>query len=147
MARKAFELNPEDLLSLNLIEMACDKLSLKLEADQARLKLIEIIPSYLSKNPEDARARMLYATSSARLGQFEKAKEIGKKTIEMNPTDSLLQYYAACLYVAIGEFEMAVEAITRSVQNGWKDIEWIKNDPDLDAIRNHPGYIELMKDK
>ncbi len=147
MAKKAFELNPEEYLSLDLIVMIYDKLGLTREANQARRQIVEVLPPYLARYPEDVRARCLYALSLARVGESAKAREVTAKIIERNPDDPLFQYYAACVYAALGNDDHAVTAITRSVESGWKDLDWIKNDPDLDPIRNHPGYIELMKDK
>jgi TolB-like protein/Flp pilus assembly protein TadD len=146
VAKKALELNPEDHLSMNLISMAYDKLGLKIESDKTRERLIEILPTYLAKFPEDNRARMLYASSLARLGKDEKAREIVTKTTERHPNDSLIQYYAACVYTALGDLDKGVEAITRSVECGWKDLDWIRNDPDLNRIHDHPAYIKLMQE-
>jgi hypothetical protein len=42
--------------------------------------------------------------------------------------------------------DKGVEAITRSVECGWKDIDWIRNDPDLNRIHDHPGYIKLLQE-
>lgn len=56
-------------------------------------------------------------------------------------------YNAACAYSRLGEKESAIEALQKSIVAGLEDYEWIKTDPDFDAIRNEPGYIELMKGK
>ncbi len=37
-----------------------------------------------------------------------------------------------------------MEVLKRSVAGGFGYYEWIKADPDLDNIREEPGYLELM---
>jgi hypothetical protein len=58
-----------------------------------------------------------------------------------------MMYNAACLYARLGESKMAVDTLRNAVAGGQEDFEWIKRDPDLETIRNEPGYIELMKGK
>jgi len=77
----------------------------------------------------------------------EEAKVEAAKALELSPGDPLMLYNAACCYARMGENFLAVEALKNSMAAGLEDYEWIKRDPDFEAIRNDPGYIELMKDK
>ncbi|MDO8550716.1 MAG: hypothetical protein Q7S39_11285, partial [Ignavibacteria bacterium] len=69
------------------------------------------------------------------------------KALELSPGDPLMLYNAACCYTRMSENKLAVEALKNSMAAGLEDIEWTKRDPDLEGIRNDPGYIELMKGK
>jgi len=111
------------------------------------MRVLELMPSYLEEHPDDPRGYVNYALNLAQVGRVDEARAMAMKALELAPNDSLMQYYAACLYAAIGDLDLAVNAIAGAVNSGWKDIEWMKRDPDLDSIRSHPGYIELMKDK
>jgi len=109
--------------------------------------VLEIFPRYLSHHPDDARARIFLANVLARLNRIDEGKVEVAKSLEMSPDDPLMMYNAACFYAIAGEKRLAIETLKKSVNAGQKHYEWIKRDPDLDSIRNEPGYIELMKDK
>ena len=65
----------------------------------------------------------------------------------MSPDDPLMLYNVTCFYALMGEKAAAIEALERAFTAGFQYYEWIKRDPDLESIRNEPGYIELMKGK
>jgi adenylate cyclase len=54
---------------------------------------------------------------------------------------------AACFYAELDEKQTAIENLSKALENGFGNYEYIKHDPDLDSIRNEPKYIELMKGK
>jgi len=110
-------------------------------------KLLEIYPKHLLKHPEDAYRHMAYAISLAIAGRIEEAKTEGEKALDLSPDDPIMMYYGACLYTRFKENEYAIELLEKAIKNGYQNYEWIKRDPDFDAIRNEPSYIQLMKDK
>ena len=81
------------------------------------------------------------------MGKFEEGKKEAQKALELNPTDPIMLYNAACYYAEIGEKKLAVESLKNSVAAGYEDYEWIKRDTDLDNIRDEPGYLKLMEGK
>ena len=109
--------------------------------------LLDLFPRYLSQHPDDARSHIYYATDLAQVGRNEEAKAEAAKALELSPGDPLMLYNAACCYARMRENSLAVDALKNSVASGLEDYEWIKRDPDFDAIRNDPGYQELMKGK
>jgi adenylate cyclase len=69
------------------------------------------------------------------------------KALELSPGDSLMMYNAACFYARIGDKKIAVDSLRNSIAAGLEDYEWIKRDPDLENIREEPGYIDLLTGK
>ena len=39
----------------------------------------------------------------------------------------------------------ALDALERSVRNGWGDKAWVEHDSDFDAIRQEPRYLALVR--
>jgi len=56
-------------------------------------------------------------------------------------------YNATCLYCGIGETERAIQHLQISLNHGtgFQLKDWIENDSDLDPIRNHPKFQELVE--
>ncbi|HQT91957.1 MAG TPA: hypothetical protein PL001_08005, partial [Candidatus Kryptobacter bacterium] len=108
---------------------------------------LAVYPRYLSQHPDDARARIFYATLLAELKRVEEAKTQGRMALELSPNDTLMLYNGACLYARLGESKLAIESLRKALAEGWENYEWMKRDSDLDSIRNDPEFIELIGDK
>jgi non-specific serine/threonine protein kinase len=145
--KKCIDLNPDFYSAHTDLYTSYEKLGEVEKAKDALQRVLQVIPRYLQSHPDDGRAHMLHGIFLVYAGQNEDAKVEAAKALSLNPTDPLMQYNGACFYARIGETALAVESLRNSVLSGYQNYEWIKRDTDLDSIRNHPGYFELMKGK
>ena len=77
------------------------------------------------------------------LGEVEKAKTF-EYAILANSASAGNYYDAACLFARMGEKEQSLTFLRNSLEKGFTRFAHIKNDDDLDAIRNMEGYRKLM---
>ncbi|KAB2880636.1 protein kinase [bacterium] len=147
LLKKTIELNPDFHTAYGELRMAYERLGDKEKMTSIINTMLELFPVYLSKHPDDARSHIHYATQLAVVGRTREALEQTAKAIELSPDDPLMFYNAACAYSRLGQKDAAVDALKKSIVAGLEDYEWIKTDPDFDAIRDEPGYVELMKGK
>jgi tetratricopeptide (TPR) repeat protein len=75
-------------------------------------------------------------------GKYNEAVDDYNKAIELNPGNPYPYYNMACIYAM-----RACSMLKQSVKNGFKDWKLIKEDKDLDNIRNSSCYREIMKGK
>jgi hypothetical protein len=54
-------------------------------------------------------------------------------------------YNIACVYSLRNNAEPALRWLERSIDNGFTDLDHMREDPDLDNIRDNPKYIELIE--
>lgn len=47
------------------------------------------------------------------------------------------------LYARMGEAEEAITLLKQAVAKGFKDLGWMRKDPDLESIRNDPPFKSL----
>jgi len=144
---KAIELNPNFHTAYGDLRVVYDRLGEKEKHDEILNRLLQIYPAYLAQHPDDARSHIYYAIDLAHVNRIEEAKREADKALELSPGDSLMMYNAACFYARIDENNLAVDSLKNSILAGLEDYEWIKRDPDLDNIREEPGYVELMMGK
>ena len=90
---------------------------------------------------------MHFAIYLAQAARMEEAKVEAAKALELNPTDPVMLYNAACFYGRTGDKNLAISSLQNAVAAGYADLEWVERDPDLDSIRNEPEYLELIKGK
>ncbi|MDH4070997.1 MAG: protein kinase [Ignavibacteria bacterium] len=145
--KKAIELNPDFHTAYGDLRMIYERLGEKEKYNETLNALLEMFPRYLSKYPDDARSHIYYATDLAQVGRIDEAKVEAQKALQLSPGDPLMLYNAACCYARMGETKQAVDALRESIAVGLEDYEWIKRDPDLETIRDDPGFKELLKGK
>ncbi|MFQ5863671.1 MAG: protein kinase [bacterium] len=145
--KKVVALNPDFYSAYSDLRLVYERLGEKEKHNETLQTQLKVYPRYLLQHPDDARAHMFFAVNLAQVGKTEDAKSEAAKALELNPTDPLMLYNAARFYAQVGEKHLAVDSLKNSVAAGFLEYEWVKRDPDLDGIRNEPGYIKLMKGK
>ena len=80
------------------------------------------------------------------IGKAYKAKdwaeaiELGLEVDRLVPDHPIAQYNLACAYSLNGDVDNAAKWLGKAVESGFDELEKIESDPDLDRIRDHPGY-------
>jgi tetratricopeptide (TPR) repeat protein len=143
--RRVAEIKPTFYAGHLDVAQTCVGLGRTEEANVAYRKLLEVMPNYLLQNPDDSRARLIYASKLGQAGQKEDAIREGQKALVLSPGDPVMLYNAACLYVSLDEPERAIEALTQAVEAGYTNFGWMQNDPDLVSLRDHPEFVALMR--
>jgi TolB-like protein/Flp pilus assembly protein TadD len=143
--QRAIDIKPGFYVAHTDLKQAYTGLGRTAEAEATSRRVVEMLPNYLLQNPDDARARMFYAITLLEVGRREEAISEGAAALELSPGDSLMLYNGACLYAQLGETRRAVATLRDAIAAGVTNFGWMKNDPDLEPIRNDPEYLEFLK--
>jgi serine/threonine protein kinase/tetratricopeptide (TPR) repeat protein len=147
LLEKVILINPDFYSAYGDLRMIYEQIGETEKHKSALQQAINAFPRYLASHPDDARAHMLFAMVLSESERKDEAKKEASVALELNPSDPLMFYNAACFYALMGEKKLAIEALKNSVAAGHEDYEWFKRDPDLNSIREEPEYIELMNGK
>jgi mannose-6-phosphate isomerase-like protein (cupin superfamily) len=79
-----------------------------------------------------------------RNGQYAEAADRARELVEAHPQYPLPFYNLACCEALAGRKEDAVAHLGRAVELSEQFRDYAKGDSDLDAIRDEPGYKELI---
>ena len=79
------------------------------------------------------------------LGEKEKAIAVNDSILE-NSQSAGNYYDAACLYSRMNDVEKSVGYLKTALEKGFKKINHIKSDNDLDNTRNNASYIKLIQE-
>jgi adenylate cyclase len=143
--QRVAEIKPSFYAGYLDVAQTCLGLGRAEEAATAYRRTLEVMPTYLLQNPDDARARLIYATILGRHGQKEEALREGTKALILSPGDPMMLYNAACLYVALEENARALEALQQAIDAGYSNAGWIRSDPDMASLRDDPAFIAMIE--
>ncbi len=142
---KASRVNPHDYQAVALLGFVYRELGLDEQSEIANRRALQRIERHVELNPDDARAFYLGATARVDLGDREGGFEWAERALSMSPDDPYNVYGIACFYSRFGEQEEGLRLFETALRAGFSHRAWIDNDGDLDNIRSHPRFAELVK--
>jgi len=80
-------------------------------------------------------------------GRYAEAMVIFKKLYFYYPNGNVAgpaAYNVSCEYAVMGDRELALEWLENAFKHGWKNVEYTKQDKDLDTLRDEPRYKKLV---
>jgi tetratricopeptide (TPR) repeat protein len=78
-------------------------------------------------------------------GGYYQAIETFKKIIANEPDNASAYYNIACVYSRQNKKHDAIEWLQKAVDKGYDNWNNLKTDPDMDTIKDEPGYRKLME--
>ncbi|WEX86399.1 adenylate/guanylate cyclase domain-containing protein [Sinorhizobium garamanticum] len=143
---RAAEIRPDDYRSPVLAGNALDRLGQPEKKEQLMRIGLERVERNMVLHPESSDAAQLGACTCAALGERDRALDLIARVNAIDPEDARACYNNACAYALLGEQEQAMELLEHSLPLVSPELHaWIRNDPDLDAVRSHPRFQELLK--
>jgi adenylate cyclase len=141
---QACEVSPDDHQAPMLLGFVLKSMNLVAKAKVVYRRGLKKAEKYLEENPDDSRALYMASSAYADLGEKEKALQYSMRAVSLDPDDSYTLYGIVCNYCRLGELDEALYYFERALKAGFAHKEWIENDSDLDPIRNHPRFQELV---
>lgn len=141
---EAMKVRPEDFQAPCLLGSIYNGLGRPDEHREYMRRGYEIIEKHLELDPDDARALYLGSGCLIVLGETDRGLEWAARAVAIDPGDTGVLYNVACTYAAAGRVEEAIDYLEKAVAAGFFQKEWIVNDGDLDALREHPRYEALI---
>lgn len=105
---------------------------------------LEVAERHMDLNPDDPRAATMRAVSLCRIGRPDEGKEWAERALRLDPTDAGVRYNVACLFALENEADRAIDCLEDAIAAGFGNSEWIRQDPDLASLKEHPRFVELV---
>jgi len=77
--------------------------------------------------------------------RYREGLQIDSRLVQLRPRDPVAHYNLACSYALLGQTDEAIEALRRAIELGYRDFKHLKQDRDLDSIRNDPRFRQLLR--
>jgi TolB-like protein/Tfp pilus assembly protein PilF len=142
---EAEALRPEDYQSPTLVAQIYGDLGQTEKAMAAHRRGLRKAEETLRLHPDDTRARYMGANALLILGDREKSLEWARAAIAQEPDEPMVLYNVGCIFSLAGETEKAINVLERAVERGLTQRGWFEHDSNLDPLRAHPRFQELLK--
>ena len=124
-------------MGINFQSMGNQKEALKYFSEYKRIATEEWTKTY----PDYYGTYISIAAITARLGDLEFSAKALKKAIELDSTRHEKFAQVLCLQ---GNIQEALKETEKALRNGYRDIVWLKINPDYQVLQNEPRFRELL---
>ncbi|HZT30533.1 MAG TPA: tetratricopeptide repeat protein [Bryobacteraceae bacterium] len=143
--REAMRVRPEDFQSPLLVAQIYGDLGLGADARSVRKRGVELAERHLQLNPDDARALYMAANGLVALGEREQGRRWAQRALDLRPDDPMTLYNVGCIFSMLDLVEPALDCLEKAAASGLTQKGWYLHDSNLDALRAHPRFQELLR--
>ena len=108
-------------------------------------RALPVFERYVRLNPDDDTTRVNYGLVLYYAGRISESLELTRSLAEIASLQGVALYNLACINLRCQNVETGMELLLRSVAGGFSDLDSLRLDPDLDAIRQREEFRELVK--
>jgi tetratricopeptide (TPR) repeat protein len=105
---------------------------------------IDFFERLLARNGDSVEVLRVLAELASRKGLVNRAVELDRRLVEILPGDFLARYNLGCSLARAGRPSEAIDALSRAILLGYDDLAHMESDPDLESLREHPEFLELL---
>jgi adenylate cyclase len=142
---QAWKVSPRDPQTPSLLLGIYRDLNREEDVKKVARKTLETGLRKLEVEPDDTRARMSCAFALVHLDRYPEAVSMMDRAIKIDPSDRVVHYNMACAYAIMGETDQALDYLEKMTRTGVRNMDWVKNDGDLDSLRDHPRFKKFME--
>jgi adenylate cyclase len=117
----------------------------KAGAQAASKRALARVEKVIAAEPDHGKALGYGAGLLADLGEADRAKEWIERGTLLDPDNTILHFNFVCGLARLREVDAALDLLASVIDKaskGW--LVWLDNDTDLDPLRSHPRFIELV---
>lgn len=79
-------------------------------------------------------------------GRYVEGLQIDRRLVQLRPSDALAHYNLACSYALLKRADQALKTLRLAVELGYRDFRYMREDRDLDAVRQDPRFRQILRE-
>ena len=99
-------------------------------------KLIDEQPNYVD-------ALVPLGNAYTRLGMYNQGLEIDQQLLKLRPNDPVVWYNLACSWSLLEKITESFAALTKAIELGYQNFNYMDEDPDLGNLRKDKRYLRI----
>lgn len=105
---------------------------------------ISFFESVLRRAPHYANVVEILGGLYTRHGRIADGLRMDRKLVKLQPTNATARYNLACSLALSKRKSDALRELHLAVQLGYRDFDWMLQDPDLEVLKHHPEFQHLL---
>jgi len=97
------------------------------------------------RDPKNIDALQILGDAYTKAGHWETGLRIDQRLAKLCADNPIVFYNLACSYALLKQINRAFAALRNAITLGYKDVRWLKKDPDLANLRDDPRFTALCK--
>ncbi len=78
-------------------------------------------------------------------GRVADGLKMDRKLVKLQPANATAHYNLACSLALSRRKADALRTLRHAVHLGYRDFDWMEQDPDLEPLKNHPEFVALLE--
>lgn len=105
---------------------------------------IGFFESVLRRNPRDTGVIEILGSLYTEAGRIEDGLRMDRRMVRLLPENAVAHYNLACSLALKKRPADAMKSLRKAVDLGYKEIEWIVSDPDLEELQQRGDFRDLI---
>lgn len=105
---------------------------------------ITFFESILKRDPGYTEVVEILGGLYTKVGRIADGLRMDRKLVKLVPDNATAHYNLACSLALSKRPGDALRSLNDAVKLGYDDIDWLLQDPDLDALKKHPDFQKLL---
>ncbi len=97
----------------------------------------------LKHNPDYREVIELLGGLYTKQGRIDEGLRMDRKFVRLAPTNPTAHYNLACSLALKKRKADAVRALRSAIELGYRDLDWLREDPDLASLRDYAAFVEI----
>jgi tetratricopeptide (TPR) repeat protein len=116
-------------------------------AEQSQIDFeIDFFGKILENHPDFVDVLRAHASNLTLKGRYADGLGFDKRLVQLRPADPLAHYNLACSFALLKRREQAIKTLRRAVELGYRDFRYMREDRDLESIRQDPRFRQLLRE-
>jgi len=105
---------------------------------------IRFYESILRRDPGYVMVLELLGGLYTQQGRIADGLKVDRKLVRLQPDNATARYNLACSLALLKRPRDALRELQTAVKLGYRDLEWMEQDPDLEGLKEHPEFRTLV---
>jgi tetratricopeptide (TPR) repeat protein len=101
--------------------------------------------SVLRRSPRDTTVIELLGGLYTKQGRIADGLKMDRRLVRLLPENATAHYNLACSLALSQRQADALRSLRRAVSLGYRDADWMQQDPDLEALKEHPEFVAILE--
>ena len=107
---------------------------------------LDFYEGVLHRNPDFVDVLRVHGNNLTLKLRFEDGLRIDRRLVQLRPKDALAHYNLACSYSLLKKTDLALRALRKAFELGYRDFRYVRADRDLAALRRDPRFRQLLRE-